>query len=333
MHALESKILTDWHWYYDSFSWYEIDELRQNGIEHSFAKSIIDACLLCEEKSSISGFKFIDRISELSGKEKYLGHYEQLLQQLSELFVFQRLLSLSWPSPPIFEWEPGANQGKKNPELLIHIRNFDIAYEVKAPSLLQHSEEHRNKKIQISDRAQGLKEIAEILVGENNLSLPKDNTLKDFLISANNKFNAIKTPNRKLYGLLVVLWDDFIYEPISALISQNSGLFTKNSFLNSNSCKDTKFSNVDGVIIIRHLRQFMLACAEEHVPTMRPLLYGCQHAMDFDYGETDSPKVFIQNPNGKIVPEEVYSTLGAIPWSPDLPTAYHPQEIIFWFKV
>ena len=46
----------------------------------------------------------------------------------------------------------------------------------------------------------------------------------------------------------MIIWDDFINEPISALTNPNSGLLTQNSFY-----KDSTFSNVDGVIILRHL--------------------------------------------------------------------------------
>jgi hypothetical protein len=51
--------------------------------------------------------------------------------------------------------------------------------------------------------------------------------------------------------LLFIIWDDYINEPISALTNPNSGLLTDNSFY-----QESRFENVDGVILIRHIHQF-----------------------------------------------------------------------------
>jgi len=277
----------------------------------------------------------IDRIASVSGKEKDIRHYEALLQQLAELFILRQVLSFPWSFEAVFDWEPGSRAGKKNPEIIVRGGPIDIAYEVKAPGLINYASEHRQKKIQVADRGQGLKQIAETFMGVNNVSLPRDNTLKDFLISANDKFSVVKAEGKPLCGLLVVLWDDFIYEPISSLVSPNSGLLTPQSFLRDKATeKVVKFPSVDGVVVIRHLRQFMNACVDGYVRAAHlPLLYGCRHAMDFDYGLENSPKVFIPNPYGGVVCQEALSCLQAVPLSPDLPDAYRPSELIFWFNL
>ncbi|MEI2403513.1 hypothetical protein V8V80_11520 [Niallia taxi] len=48
--------------------------------------------------------------------------------------------------------------------------------------------------------------------------------------------------------ILVIVWDDFINEVISTLSNPNAGLLSQNSFYT-----ESNFSNIDGVIVLRHL--------------------------------------------------------------------------------
>lgn len=83
--------------------------------------------------------------------------------------------------------------------------------------------------------------------------LPRDNPIKDFLISANEKFRIFKQSNAAFLSTLVIVWDDFIYEPISAISPPQAGLFTENSFAKDDDGNPLKFEYVDCVIITRHL--------------------------------------------------------------------------------
>jgi hypothetical protein len=55
------------------------------------------------------------------------------------------------------------------------------------------------------------------------MTLPRDNPVKDFLVSADAKFEHFKETDANFIGVLVIIWDDFIYEPISSLISESAG--------------------------------------------------------------------------------------------------------------
>ena len=53
-------------------------------------------------------------------------------------------------------------------------------------------------------------------------TLPRDDPVKDFLVSANAKFEHFKKADAPNFvGVLVIVWDDFIWQdqPISPLIS------------------------------------------------------------------------------------------------------------------
>src|SRR5205814_274978 len=87
LHLLASKIFKQWHWFHYHFAFY------LKGQRHPFAEAIIDACLACER--AIPGFaaKMIDELASIGGAEKYLPHYDQLLQRLAELLVIRQLVT------------------------------------------------------------------------------------------------------------------------------------------------------------------------------------------------------------------------------------------------
>jgi hypothetical protein len=277
--ALSSSIFTKWHWFAYHFQFYLM------GGEHPFAGSIIDACLEIETKKAGCGLNFLNRIASISGKEKHLPHYEQLLQILAELLIIKQIVNYSWPQTTVFEFEPSVGESKKNPELIIEFDTNHIGIEVKAPSLLAHQNTRHKNDIQLPSRS-----IMMDAVKSENVTLPRDNPVKDFLISSDAKFAEFKKANPAFYSVLVIVWDDHIFEPISSLTAEFSGLFTSNSFYKDENDKPIVFKNIDAVIIVRHLHQFEYASAD------RPLYDGKKHILD--YGEYDGfpPKVIIPNP-------------------------------------
>jgi hypothetical protein len=153
-----SRIFTSWHWFNYHFSYVDFD-----GVEHPFAKSIIDACLIIEPKIPGYAFKIINRIASLHGKEKYLGHYEQLMQILAELLVVSHL-ALEFPREKFLD-EPTIGSSKKNPELTIEIDGYMIGVEVKSPSLLKHQKTRSTQEIQLPSRSR----VSQIVLGASQL--------------------------------------------------------------------------------------------------------------------------------------------------------------------
>lgn len=317
----KTDIINKWHWFGYHFKYYFCN------FEHPFAKSIVESCLSCE--SSIPGFakKFIDDLSQISGidknvdNEKAQRHYEQLMQKLAELFIIKQVINYEWPTEAKFAYEPVSPTSKKNPEIVVELEASRIGIEVKAPSITNHSQQRSTNSIQLTTR----NTIGEIYREEENVTLPRDNPIKDFLISADKKFQGFKKHDQSFYGVLVIVWDDHIYEPITVLQDSTSGLFTPNSFAKDLNGNPLEFKNVDGVIIVRHLHQFKLAAAEA------PLLDNCTDAFDFGLDTQSLPNVYIPNPNNKGIPEYVAKCLDAYPPNECMGAEYMPQDVVFWF--
>ena len=318
----KSNIINKWHWFGYHFKFYLMDK------EHPFAKSIVESCLTCE--SSIPGYakKCIDDISQISGIDKDVDkegadkHYNQLMQKLAELFIIKQVITYEWPTEAKFAYEPVSPTSNKNPEIVIELKTSKIGIEVKAPSILDHDKQRRTNFIQLTAR----NGFGEIYRGKEDVTFPRDNPVKDFLKSADEKFHGFKKHEKNFFGLLVIVWNDYIYEPITALQHHASGLFTQNSFAKDSNGNTLNFKNVDGVVIIRHLHQFMNAAGEV------PLLDNFTDA--FDFGDEHSlPNVYISNPVNEGVPESIMDCLRA--YSPDecMGAEYMPQDVVFWVPI
>jgi hypothetical protein len=331
------SLFKKWHW----FNWHF--ELTLRGMEHPLCRSFVDACLDCERVVPGFAFNMSDRMTSISGREKFEPHYEQLLQLLAELHVLRQILTFEWGDQVKFHWEPTAGSSKKNPELLVEHPDSAIGVEVKCPALLDHVRKRGTNTLQLPSRsdllslaakstADTLRELEAEIPTEtlsritSEITLPRDNPVKDFLISANEKFAPFKREYLNFYGLLVIVWDDYIFEPISALLSLFTGLFTENSFYKDQAGYPVKFKNVDGIVLIRHLHQIVNAAAD------RPLLYNCKHALDYGKESLFPWKVLIENPNGApIASDPLQRCLQTCPLSDALGSEYIPQDFIYWF--
>ena len=216
----------------------------------------------------------------------------------------------------------------KNPELIIEQPQLAIGIEVKCPALTEHVRKRSANAIQLPARSEILRSAAESIRKQHDeITLPRDNPVKDFLISADDKFAPFKRDNPEFFGILVIVWDDFIFEPLSALISDFSGLFTENSFYKDAAGIAIRFDNVDGVVLIRHLQQIYRAARDE------ALTDDCRHALDYGQESVFPFKVLVQNPNGRIVPDVAQRCLQTCPPSENLGAEYVPQDMIFWLNV
>jgi hypothetical protein len=318
-HVFDS-IFKKWHWFGYHF------EKQLRGSDSPFADAIIEACLDCD--SVIPGFaqRTLDMLMAPSGIEKHRPHYEQLLQLLSEILIVRQLVRHEWPSPAVFALEPKATGSKKNPELTVEVGDMFVAVEVKAPSLLAHQDARREHEAQLVARSGYLEEISRAVGGKDKVLLPRDNPVKDFLISADAKFAPFRASvTGDFYGVLVIVWDDYIQEPLNSLVHPRAGLFTQNSFALDESKKPLSFSNVDGVILIRHLHQFVNAAAERALADMWPNV--------FEYGtrEMFPPKAYVPNPHAPGLPNVALDAFEAILWSNLIGAEYSAEsDAIFW---
>jgi len=312
------KIMSrEWHWLSYHFSPYK------NGYEHFLIASIIDKCI--EIDQAIPGFseKFAEKLASYSGREGYLPHYEQIIQLLSELYVIGHLVSIPFEEPR-FEIEPTIGGSKKNPEIGIKLANKEILVEVKCREFIGHHNNRGNAAIEIPSRqdgmvdfANGIKKASEILV------LPRDNVVKDFLISADEKFASFKVNNPDAITLLVIIWDDFIYEPISALLNDASGLLTDKSFY-KNGGGAQKFSNIDAVLIVRQSHHIVRATRDE-LP-----VDGLKHPLDWGRLGQVLPKALVsvnssEELNGYLCDILQAQDIRELQYAAD----YRPQQLVF----
>lgn len=310
----ESDIIKKWHFFKYQFEFYD------KGYEHILAKSIVDAVVDIEALIPEAGKDYIRKISSINDKPNDTKHYEQLLQILAELVIVHKAATFGWGSDSKFSYEPKIGSSNRNPELTITMDNLTIGIEVKTPELVAKHNERSTKETQLPSRSELVKGV-----DLQNTMLPRDNAIKDYLISADKKFEGFKQNDSNFYSILVIVWDDFIYEPISALTSPQAGLFTDNSFAKNANGDILNFPNIDSVIITRHLLPIYRGTRDEPLPDLskHPLDYG--RAGEFPF------KIIFRNPWSKLeVPEVVIECFQVLDPGPELGAEYQPSDIIQW---
>ncbi|MBT2303413.1 hypothetical protein J7E70_23465 [Variovorax paradoxus] len=303
-----------WHWFSYHFSMLPPRPL---------ASSIVDACADCEQKLPGLGFQFVKEIAAISGKEKHEPHYDQLLQKLAEILVVRQLLTLEWSAGTTFQHEPAVSVDGKRPELRVVTPERTFLFEVKAPALREHIRARRTNAFQVAGRTLPMAQVHK-LAGDANLTLPRDNPVKDFLLDADKKFAPFKAIQAET-AVLIIVWDDFIYEPITALKHEQCGLLTANSYVRDATGAAVQFPNIDAVVLVRHLTYFMRAAADQPLQERA-------HALDFG-GERALPNVFMPIGDPGLVPEMVRQGLRAVRWDDPFfqrAAEYRPKDIVFW---
>lgn len=316
--VLSSKIFKEWHYFRYHF------ECFQYGRFNWLANDIAKACLLCEDV--VPGFSklFIEKLASIGGRDRFEPHYEQLIQLLAELHILTQVYTFSQQmNADYFSEEQNASKSKF-PEVIVKVRNCHIGVEVKSPQFFKHVNMRATRPYQVPARSMPVEALSRIADGMENVTLPRDNPIKDFLVSADDKFNEVKSRFSNFYGILVIVWDDFIYEPISALLSQQSGLLTPSTFFKDTNGNPVTYLNIDGIFIIRHLHQIVASTREE------PLADSCQWT--FDYGQPDifPWKAFVPTPWGKRIPTKIIECFQGRLLSPMLGAEYVPNDIIMW---
>ncbi|MFD1328744.1 hypothetical protein [Mycoplana ramosa] len=315
LHAKAIEVIDQvgWHWFGYHF---------QNG-PRPFATSILSSCASINRKTGVVGTELLVELVSIGGRVRDQRQYEQLLQKLSEILVIERVVNCPWPEGTTFEHEPAAIRNGPRPEILVTSPNGRLIVEVKSPSLLNHVMARGENEVQVPYRGGiPLETARQITRGE--ITLPRDNPVFDFLRDGERKFAGFRDDG-STSSLLVIVWDDYIYEPISTLVNEASGLLTPNSFARGADGTAERFPNVDNVILVRHLNYFVEAAAE------RPLM-DREHGMDFG-NEQALPNVVFEGHGGRPIPAFVLEALRAYPHDdPELRrfAEYNPQDVVFW---
>ncbi|MEP0190055.1 MAG: hypothetical protein ABJE00_06530 [Erythrobacter sp.] len=246
------------------------------------------------------GIRYINELAHLGGPERDERRYEQMLQLFAEVFSIDRVLVMPWGEEAQFYFEPKGKNGLR-PEFRVVDKDGAYNFEVKSPSLLDHQRLRAATNVQLPVRI--TKEFTSSVQMEHpDALLPRDNPVKDFLISADAKFSGF--PRKSGANILIIVWDDFIYEPIGSLLSDFAGLLTKNSFYRLAE-EAVIFENVDAVICVRQMNVFQEALAERPLPDDRTDM--------FDLSDNPfTPNVFIPTPWGNACPQFILESFGAL---------------------
>ena len=302
-----------WHWLKYHFSTYPF---------HSMAIEIARHCACIESFIPGAGRKLIESIASRKNREKNEDDYQGILQDMSEVLVIMQIVNIPWPEKTAFFYEPAGSNGKR-PEVPVNTVGGNYLFEVKAPSLLNHQRDRQRNATQLPTRGLFPLEHIDEFVDQGGLIKPRDNPVKDFLLSADEKFAGFD--RSKGGNLLVIVWDDFIYEPISSLVSDVSGLLTVESWLKDENDEAVVFPNIDGVIVVRHLNYFAEALADRPLPDRRD---------GFDCGQAGAlPNVFFPTRWGHKIPSFIPSAFRAVDYRDEdlLKFAeYHPQDRVMW---
>ncbi len=105
----------------------------------------------------------------------------------------------------------------------------------------------------------------------------------------------------------MVVWDDFVNEPLAALLSEASGLLTPNSFDRLGEGIPRIYPNVDAVVLLRHLHQLVRG-TQNNPPTD-------ERANFLDYGSPGRfpPNALVPCPDGRPLEPILVDALSAVP--------------------
>lgn len=313
----DSAILGRWHYFGYHFRFHHRGEIQP------FADSLVAALLTCDD--AVPGFAkgMVDALAAISGRPDWDPHYWQLMQRLAEILVCRRLVEC-YPEAEI-EWEdlaPRRRAAKKSPDFLVRLGDRTIGIEVKAPDLGAHRRTRNKNLMQLSERGILHSDHAR---GLQDVTLPRDNPVKDFLISAQAKFEVERGAGHgQLETLLVIVWDSYAYEAITALIGPTSGLLTDKSFARTADGKPLTFDAIGGVLVTQHLSVFITEAAEKSIPT------SATHAFDYGRPGAEPHKVFIPNAAGLAPDTRLLECLQAIDPIPG--TELGPVEFVQWLE-
>jgi hypothetical protein len=292
----------------------------------AFGRRLLDALRDIDRRAPAVGTRLITALATIryvptrEDAAAWRAGFEQLLQTLAEVRVVRALCVAPWPDGVVFACEPLNPVTGRRPELSIETDDRILLIEVKCPALIDHQDRRAQAEFHLPARGvagEGLRRDGQ----GARLVLPRDNVVKDFLVSAQEKFRGF-SPDKPLHGVLVIVWDGHLYEPISSLRHPEAGLFTPNSFARDADGNRVDFEAVDGVVVMEGLNQLGPATQErEPDPGKDP----------FVVGPLDLPAAWCANRAGLGLDPRLAATLAAQPVEALAHIAeYRPQDVIFW---
>ncbi len=311
------RFLDRWHW----FGYHARNRTP-------FMVSIARACRRLTPISADAPERMLRELASIgNGRDRNRDDYNQLIQKLSEILVLQQISLMPWPEGARLEIEGGAPGSPRQVDGVATLPDGSkIGFEVKSPAYLDHADRRGRGGLQWPARGPD-GAVDTVRRPEDNIVLPRDNTIRDFLRSANEKFAAFKAAGPTI-AILVIVWDDFIYEAISPLVHERVGLLTPNSYARHADGPEL-FPNLDAIVLLRHLSYFTHASAEHDLPDRRR---DCMHLG----GDGALPNVIIQVPGGQPVPDFVTNAFNALPLDHEaLATLadYHANDLVMWHRV
>lgn len=302
----------DWHWLQWHFN-----------ARSALYETILDALVTCEENADQSGISIARDIGNLASDKRNADHYDEMLQSMSEVLIMNALSR----SETFAQLDWRHERSPEGTNLCVDfvgegaVGTFGV--EVKAPAKCQLAPT-REAHLQMVARLPDGSELAHAI----GATLPRDNAVKDFLISANNKFARFKACNPDFKGMLIIVWDDFVHEPMSFLHGPQ-GLLTKNSFYRDGYDNPVAFDHIGAVIVLRHLSYFSTALATDDAYAAYPEL--------FHVGAWEGlPNiVFPLGPKHQDAPAiaAARSCFDAVPFDDPVVANgadYRPQELVLW---
>jgi hypothetical protein len=310
-HLWAGPMFQKWHWLAWNF---------RPGADVPFARLTLDALVRCDAVMPGYAEAMLTTLESIGGRNRDLDDYEAIRQWLGELLVVHHFVTWTWPEPVTFKDEPTTSGSAVNPEILIAAASWRLGLEVKTPDLRSLAAGGRNANPwQMLARTPGGPAAV-----PGQVTLPRDNPVKDFLVSADKKFAGFRATDPAFRSVLAIVWDDYINEPLSALASPASGLFTDRSFHRNADDTPHSYPNVDSVVLIRHQHQFVEGMAN------RPPLDERWHFLD--YGDVDRfpPHAIVPNPHGQPLNETMADALQGYLPDPRMGAEYLPAELVIW---
>jgi hypothetical protein len=299
--------------------WWMMDQLAKGNIV-DFHAGLIAALVTIDRVSPGYAVEQISRIAYIPTPINDTAR-ESLYQIVAEIYCTFGAVEVADHSGSTvhFKHEPAIAKGK-NPEFESRSRGHWYSVEVKTPSLIAFRRVRTDKDVQITTR------LPRDIFAQEPKTLPRDNPVKDFLISANAKFEQYSQIRPDAFRILTIVWDDFAHEAIAALTSPVSGLLTSNSFFRLSDGTSVKFPFIDGIVVCRYQHWILRAFSNAEPmldPRFGPVIF-------MQYHVPQPPKAFIQNPDGRLIPKEIVQALNARPVEYCEGSEYRPVELIFW---
>lgn len=232
-----------------------------DGAETAFGARLLEALAVIDARLPGAADRFADElaairyVSNAQDPAAWKAGFEQLIQKLGEVLVARTLFEAEWPQGTTFGLEP-ANPGTgARPEIVVDTPAWQWLFEVKCPAFIDYQNRRDGNGRQLPVRGP----LGDVPGMRDDTTLPRDNVLKDFLESAERKFHDFSAKPRT--GLLMVLWDGYIFEITSALSHEHAGLLTAQSWHQRGGVR-VPFDAVDGVIVLNHLEVIKVAAQE-----------------------------------------------------------------------